>query len=94
MPADYLLQVAGKVLSVKRWAAMGSPVSPVVANLYMEFFEEIAIRTAEHPPRFCVMKKTEVEAFLSHLSSIRPTIMFTMEQQEDDNLTFLDSLLH
>lgn len=73
---------------------MGSPVSPVVANLYMEMFEEIAIRTAEHPPQFCVMKKTEVEAFLSHLSSIRPTIMFTMEQQKDDNLPFLDSLLH
>jgi len=65
-----------------------------VANLYMEMFEEIALRTAEHPPQFCVTKKTEVEAFPSHLSSICPTIMFTMEQQEDDNLPFLDSLLH
>ena len=38
------------------------------------------------------MNKTEVEGF-GILNSIRPTIMFTMEQ-EDGNLPFLDSLLH
>ena len=31
-------------------AAMGSPVSPIVANLYMEQFENQAINTAPHPP--------------------------------------------
>ena len=30
--------------------AMGSPVSPIVANLYMEQFENQAINTAPHPP--------------------------------------------
>ena len=29
--------------------AMGSPVSPIVANLYMEYFEQIAIGAATHP---------------------------------------------
>ena len=29
---------------------MGSPLSPVLANLYMEFFEEMAIDTATHKP--------------------------------------------
>ena len=29
---------------------MGSPVSPIVTNMYMEMFEEIALRTAAHPP--------------------------------------------
>ena len=61
-------------------AAMGSPVSPVVANIYMEMFEELALRTATHPPRiwrryvddtFCVITKTEVEGSLSHLNSLR-----------------------
>ena len=31
-------------------AAMGSPVSPIVCNVYMEDFEARAISTAEHPP--------------------------------------------
>ena len=31
-------------------AAMGSPVSPIVANLYMESFEEEALSTARNPP--------------------------------------------
>ena len=30
-------------------AAMGSPVSPIVANLYMEFLEQKALSTAPHP---------------------------------------------
>ena len=31
-------------------AAKGSPISPIVANLYMEKFEKIAISTAPHTP--------------------------------------------
>ena len=31
-------------------AAMGSPVSPIVANLYMEYLEQKALSTALHPP--------------------------------------------
>ena len=33
------------LLQQKEGAAMGSPVSAVVANLYMEFFEELALGT-------------------------------------------------
>ena len=33
------------------WAKMGSPVSAVVANLYIEFFEELALRTSPTRPR-------------------------------------------
>ena len=33
-------------------AAMGSPVNPIVANLYMEYFEQKALSTAPHIPRF------------------------------------------
>ena len=33
-------------------AAMGSPVSPIVANLFMEDFEDKAIATAPTPPLF------------------------------------------
>jgi len=83
-------------------AAMGSPVSPIIANLYMETFEHLAISTAPSPPRvwkryvddtFCIIKKDAVEEFMVHLNSLRPSIKFTMEREEDRSLPFLDVLL-
>ena len=34
----------------KEGAAMGNPLSPVIANIFMEHFEEEAIRTAAVKP--------------------------------------------
>ena len=31
---------------------MGSQVSPIVGNLYMEYLEQKALSTAQYPPRF------------------------------------------
>ena len=31
-------------------AAMGSPISPLIANLFMEEFEVKALSTAQNPP--------------------------------------------
>ena len=39
----------GKYYEQLEGAAMGSPISPIVTNLYMENFEEKAISTAPHP---------------------------------------------
>ena len=85
-------------------AAMGSPVSAAVANLYMEFFEGLALTQSpdECRPRiwkryvddtFCILRKGTVEKLLSHLNSIRPTIQFTVEVEKDGFLPFLDILL-
>lgn len=83
---------------------MGSPVSPVVANIYMymEHFEDIAVTTAPNPPRvwkryvhvgdtFCVLKKATVQETLSHLNSIRSTIQFTVEEEKEGVVLFLDT---
>ena len=32
-------------------AAMGSPLSPIVANIYMEYFEEMALESAQLRPK-------------------------------------------
>ena len=83
-------------------AAMGSPVSPVVANIFMEFVEEVAINTSPSPLRFwkryvddtfCFLQKTAVDEVLQHLNSISPTIKFTVEQEKDGRLPFLDALV-
>ena len=43
-------QFQGRFFEWPQGAAMGSPISPIVANLYVEDFEIKVINTAEHPP--------------------------------------------
>ena len=83
-------------------AAMGSPVSAVVANLYMEFFEEEALNSAPVKlvlwkryvdDTFCIVKKGSEKHFLDHLNSVRPSIKFIMESEEDSTLPNLDLLI-
>ena len=84
----------------KKGAAMGSPVSPIVANLYMEHFEERAIREAPHPldiwlryvdDTFTVLQESEVEHFTHHLNSMDENIKFTVKPEQDNTLAFLDT---
>ena len=72
-------------------AAMGSPISPIVANLFMENFEEKAIHTAPHPPyfwkryvddTFTILESSHRRAFLDHINSIDQHIQFTCEEQK------------
>ncbi len=76
---------------------MGSPVSAVVANLYMEFFEEEAVYSAPLKPvlwkryiddTVCIVMKGSEKHLLDHLNSGRPPIKFTMESEEDSKLPF------
>ena len=81
---------------------MGSPVSAVIANLYMETFEEQAIESAPSKPKiwkcyvddtFTILDQDRVDSFLEHLNSQQPTIRFTirftMETENDNKTTFL-----
>ena len=81
---------------------MGSPVSPVVANLCMEEIEESAINSSSVPPKiwkryvddnFCIIKKDNVPAFHDTLNSIDANISFTIEIQSDNKISFLDTLV-
>ena len=92
----------GTFYEQREGAAMGSPVSAVVANLYMEFFEELALDTAPVKPRLwkryvddtcCIVKKDATEGLLDHLNSVRPSIQLTVEAERDGMLPFLDTLL-
>ena len=68
--------------------AMGSPISPVLADLVMEEIEETAISTFPHPPKWwfryvdgshSCLRKDQVDQFHKHLNSINPNKQFTLE---------------
>jgi len=80
---------------------MGSPVSALLANLVMEEIEHQAISTATNPPKWwfryvddshCCLKKNNVESFHLHLNSMNTNIKFTIEQENDAGLSFLDTI--
>ena len=81
---------------------MGSPVSPVLANLYIELFEDRALSTAVNPQMverfvddtFVILKQDKKEEFLQHINSVDPAIQFTTEEQKQDgSMPFLDILV-
>ena len=84
-------------------AAMGSPFSLIVANLYMECLEQKALSTAPNPPRFwhrfvdatfVIHKEVNKQGFLQHINSVDPAIMFTVEDnKEDGSIPFLDTFV-
>ena len=84
-------------------AAMGSPLSPIVANIYMEHFETKALETAPHPPSlwkrfvddtFVILETTHTEEFFQHINGIEEKIQFTAENtRADGSLPFLDTLV-
>ena len=84
--------------------AMGSPCSPVVANIYVEYFENRAL-SCELPVSFTIdtwfryvddvltiVKKGTHDSLLNHLNSIDPNIKFTIEPLNDQGaFPFLDT---
>ena len=83
-------------------AAVGSPVSPIVANVFMEFLEQHAIATApmDCRPRLWkryvdgvleIIKKERVQNLTDHLNQADSTnsIKFTHEEEKDGKYLFL-----
>ena len=83
--------------------AMGSPLLPVLANIYMEYFEEMALGSTSLKPYMWLRyvddtfilwpHQEDVQILRDHVNSIRPSIQFTMEKEQDNRLPFLDVLV-
>ncbi|XP_047988500.1 uncharacterized protein LOC125228095 [Leguminivora glycinivorella] len=91
---EYYLQIEG--------VAMGSPIAPVVANLFMENFEQRALESCPHKPRlwwryvddvFAVVTGRDLDPLLAHLNAQHPKITFTIEKECNGALPFLDVLV-
>ena len=81
---------------------MGSPVSPIVANLYMECFERKVLSTASTPRLwmryveeiFVIQKEGHKQTLLEHINKVDPAIKFTVEgNEENDTIPFLGTLV-
>ena len=80
---------------------MGSPLSPVLADMFMEVFESTALDTADHRPSTWLRYVDDtfviwphgpqhLQGFLDHLNNLHPNIKFTMDQEEGNSIPFLD----
>ncbi|XP_046387256.1 uncharacterized protein LOC124156642 [Ischnura elegans] len=94
----------GKFYEQKEGVPMGSPLSPAIANLFIEDFEERALESAPlHPKHFFGYVddtfivwphgSESLTDFLAHMNSVHPNIKFTMETEKDNRLPFLDILI-
>ena len=72
----------GKIYEQVKGAAMGSPISPIVANLFMEDLETKALATSPAPPTlwkrfvddtFIIIHRAEKDNFLQHLTLLMTT---------------------
>ncbi|BHF69297.1 hypothetical protein SprV_0301234100 [Sparganum proliferum] len=79
---------------------MGSPVSGLVAELVLQELEKIAF--LQHEPvfwrryvddTFVIVKKDMLQHFHSLLNAVFPDIKFTMEEEQEQQLPFLDVLV-
>ena len=82
--------------------AMGSPVNPIVANLYIEYFEQKALHTAPTPrlwhryvdDTFVIQKEIHKQDFIQHINSADPAIQFKVENnKEDEAIPLLDTIV-
>ena len=82
---------------------MGSPLSPLLCNIYMEKLEANIMSTLTPRPvlwkryvddTFCIWEKekSELEKFLTEINEYHSNIKFTMEMEENGRLAFLDIL--
>ena len=84
-------------------AAMESPLSPIVANIFMENFEKEALETAPLPPSLwkkfvddtsVILEEQHKDEFFHHINSLDENIKFTAETTKGDgSIPFLDTLV-
>ena len=81
---------------------MRDPASSTTAEIYMQAHERTAISTALHPPKvweqfvddvYSILKRTHLENFFQHINNLHQNIKFTMEEESNGELAFLDTLL-
>ena len=78
---------------------MGSPVSPVITDIFMDELENTVLLNFHSGPRLfhrfvddiiTVVKRTDAQNLFTHLNNQHPRIRFTMEEETNGSLPFMD----
>ena len=92
----------GKIYKQVDGVCMGSPLGPVLANVFMvELEERIAPKLQEIMPiwkryvddTFTFVKKNHISEVIKEINSFHPNIKFTHEIEKEKKIAFLDVLL-
>ena len=79
------------------------PASSTTAEVYMQADECTAISAALNPPKvweqfvddvYSILKRTHLENFFHHINKLGQNVKFTMEEESNRELAFLDTLLN
>ena len=98
----HLLPFQGQFYEQVEGAAMGSPVSPIVANLYMEYFEQKALCTDPTTRLLCkyvddtfvIQREENKQNFQQHINSVDLAIQFTVKNNKEDGaIPFLGTIV-
>ena len=92
----------GKIYQQTDGVCMGSPLGPVLANVFMVHLEEtIAPELQNSMPTwrryvddtFTLVKKGKLNDIISRLNNFHPNISFTNEPEQEGKMAFLDVLI-
>nr|VZI23869.1 unnamed protein product [Spirometra erinaceieuropaei] len=90
----------GTIYEQVKGTPMGSPISGLIAEAVLQQLESLVFR--HHRPKFwaryaddtfVVISRDQVLAFKEQLNTVFPDIQFTMEEEENNQLAFLDVLV-
>ena len=95
----------GRVYDQVDGVAMGSPIAPVLANLFLGHYEHLWLNKYKGPPihfyrryvgdTFCLFNNEhEALLFFEFLNSQKYSFKFTMEKENNNSLAFLDILIN
>ena len=81
---------------------MQGSASSTTAEIYMQVYEHTAITMALHPSKvweqfvddiYSILKRMHLENFFHHINNPHQNIKFTMEEESNREIAFLDTLL-
>jgi len=98
---------SNKIYSQTDGLQMGDPLSPLLANLFMDHFEQLLSQSELFKKHITfwyryvddvlagfVGTDRQLNNFLKHLNSLHPKIKFTLETEKDNKINFLDLTIY